>query len=144
MLTGPQRKFCEGVVAGDTAADAYAAAYPNAARTSSGKQASKLLANPEVQEEIGRLREKADPHGGSAVMTLVEKRSFLARIVRARPALLEEDSDLWQSVKRTKDSIELKLPDKLSALSRDSDLAGEGADATATDALTNLLSALRR
>ena len=144
MLSGPQRKFCEGVVAGDTAADAYAAAYPNAAHTSSGKQASKLLATPEVQEEIARLRDKADHQAGSAVMTLVEKRSFLARIVRARPALLEDDSDLWQSVKRTKDSIELKLPDKLSALSRDSDLAGESTDATATDALSALLSALRK
>lgn len=145
MITGPQQKFCEGIVAEKSAAEAYADAYPRAARGSTESRAASLLDRPGIQEEITRLRGKTEPTGGgSAVLTLLEKRSFLARIVRSRPALLGEDSDLWQSVKRMKDSIELKLPDKLSAIAKDSDLAGEGSNAEADDALSNLLATIRR
>ena len=63
---------------------------------------------------------------GGAVLTLAEKRSFMARLLRARPALLERDSDLWQSIKTTETGTEYRLPDKIAAVKLDNELAGEG------------------
>jgi hypothetical protein len=143
MLSGPQQKFCEGIVAGLNGTEAYLAAYPNARHRSAGRGATRLLAEESVRSEISRLRAEAQKQAGSAVLTLIEKRTFLARVVRARPALLEEDSDLWQSVRHTKHGTELRLPDKLAAIAKDNDLAGDGTESEANDALTELLKSIR-
>lgn len=139
MLSGPHRQFCEGVVSGLTFSDAYRAAYPEAAPENARKNAARLTAREDIQAEIARLRAVADERAGSAVLTLMEKRIFLARIVRACVALLPEDSDLWQSIKRTEDATEFRLPDKLAAIRLDNDLAGEGATAGAEDAITQMI-----
>ncbi len=55
-LNGPQMIFCEGIVAGKSATDAYAEAYPKASREAARKNAARLKNNPEVIAEIGRLR----------------------------------------------------------------------------------------
>ena len=139
MLSGPQRKFCEGIVAGLNGTDAYCRAYPKSSRAASRARAPILLAKDSVQTEITRLRAKADEKAGSAVLTLAEKRSFVARLVRAKVADLPPDSDLFNSVKRSKDGIEFRLPDKLRAIELDNDLAGDGSEAGANDALSELL-----
>ena len=144
MLTGPQQKFCEGIVAGLSNTDAHAAAYPRANRASSGSLAWKVLQRPEIRAEIARLRALAQEKAGSSVLTLIEKRQWLARIVRARPALLEEDSDLWQSVRRSHYGLVMKLPDKIAAIVADNDLAGHGDEAAANDSLSQLLASIRR
>ena len=92
-----------------------------------------------IKAEIARMRAVAEKEAGSAVMTAVEKRIFAARVVRACVSKVPEDSDLWQSIKRTKDGVEYRLPDKLAAIKLDNDLAGEGAEAEANDALAALL-----
>jgi hypothetical protein len=73
------------------------------------------------------------------VLTLMQKRIFLARVVRAVIANEPDSSDLWQSIKRTKDGTEYRLPDKLAAIKIDCDLAGDGAEAEGNDALAALL-----
>lgn len=133
------RKYCEGVASGLTGTAAYMAAYPQASRGTAKGQSRRLLRKPEIRSEIERLRRQAEEIAGPAVLTLAEKRSFLARIVRARPALLEPDSDLWQSVKETKAGMEYRLPDKIAAIKEDNDLAGDGAMAAGHDELAALL-----
>ena len=139
MLTGPQRKFCEGVVSGLNGTEAYCAAYPDSSREAARRSASDLLGQADIRAEIAALRAKADEMAGSAVLTLAEKRSFLARVVRARVSQEPEDSDLWASIKRTEFGTEYKLPDKLGAIKADNDLAGEGSEAAGNDALGALL-----
>lgn len=48
-------------------------------------------------------------------------------------------SDLWESIKRTREGAEYRLPDKLRAIQLDNDLAGEGSEAQANDELAALL-----
>jgi hypothetical protein len=147
MLTGPQRKFCEGIVVGKTATDAYAIAYPKSSPKASESGASRLLRNDKVKAEIARLRAKADEKAGSAVLTLAEKRSFLKRLLFANVAQLDvaEDGDLLAGLDRVDGSegsvgvLKIRLPDKLAAIKLDNDLAGDGSEAGANDALQGLL-----
>ena len=124
-LSGPHQKFCEGIVVGSTAADAYRAAYPNTTADNARKNAARLATKAEIQAEIARQRAVAEKEAGSAVLTLVEKRGFLARIFRARVALLPQDSDLLQSIKKMENGCEIRVPDKIAAIKLDNGLAGE-------------------
>src|SRR5436189_5654348 len=99
MKSFPQRKFCEAIVAGLRSGEAYAVASPCAAPSTRWTGGARLLARSDVQAEIARLRAVADLSQGSAVLTLIDKRRFLARVVRARAGLLAEGSDLWQRVR---------------------------------------------
>jgi hypothetical protein len=139
MLTGPQRKFCEGIVAGLSATAAYCDAYPKSSSENARKHSTRMKGNDEIQGEIKRLRDKADDKAGSAVMTLMEKRIFLARLVRAKVANEPPDSDLWFSIKRTEFGTEYKLSDKLAAIKADNDLAGVGSEAGVNDEITEML-----
>jgi hypothetical protein len=143
MLSGPQKKFCDAFAVSMNAADAYRAAYPRASGASAESAASRLLKNVQVKSEVDRIRAAADEKAGSAVLTLIEKRIFLARVVRAPVANLPEDSDLWNSVKHTAEGTEFRLPDKLRAIALDDDLAGAGSQAGATDAIAELLERVR-
>ena len=139
MLSGPRQKFCEGIVTGKTVTDAYAEAYPKASRPAACAHGARLMAKPEIRAELGRLRSLAEQQAGGAVLTLMEKRIFLARIVRACIAKLPEDSDLWASIKRTEAGVEFRLPCKLAAIREDNDLAGEGSEAEVQDAISEML-----
>jgi hypothetical protein len=125
MIKGPQRKFCTFIVKGLNATEAYRAAYPNTSRKAAKDNASRLLAKPEIREEIALLREKADVAAGSFVLDLLERRSFLARVVRARINELPEDSDLWIRKKLSKAIIDLRIPDKIRAILTDHFLSGD-------------------
>lgn len=143
MLSGPHQKFCEGIVAGMKAFDAHAAAYPEAKGNAGRKYAYELLAKSEIEAEIARMRALAQEKAGESVMSVMEKRLFLARIVRAQVTLLPEDSDLWQSIKYTKYWTGYEMPNKLAAIVVDNDLASDGADALVDDSLAQLLTSLR-
>jgi Terminase small subunit len=139
MLSGPRRKFCEGIIAGNKGVAAYLAAYPRSSRRAGEVGASRLLRKAEIQTAIERMRTQADREAGSALMTLIKKRKRLARIVRARVAVEPPDSDLWQAVK-TRDGVsEFRLPDKIEAIVLDSRLAGQGNEAEADDEISALL-----
>ena len=144
MLKAPILKICEQVAIGVSATRAYMSAYPNAGYATANTTACKILARPEVRAEIARLRAQAQTMAGSAVMTLIEKRSFLARVVRAQIALLPEDSDLWQSVSHTHCGSIYRLPDKLQAIVEDTRLAGLDTEAAGYDSLAQWLATLRK
>jgi hypothetical protein len=84
---------------------------------------SHLLAQPKVKAYFSMLREAAFL---ANVLSLAEKRSFLADIVRTPIGAVDVNDKLAQGV-RYKDGemIELKIPDKISALKLDAQLAGE-------------------
>lgn len=144
MLSGPRRKFCEGIVSGLTATEAYRAAYPNTTPDNARKNAAKLSRRDDVKAEIAELRAKGDEKAGSAVLTYAEKREFFAELVRARAGLLPHNSPLWQSIKYKGDGVEYRLPDKLKAIELDNDLAGDGKEATVNDELAELLGKIRQ
>ena len=85
--------------------------------------ASRLLNEPNVRAYYSSLRETAFL---ANVLSLAEKRSFLADIVRTPIGSVDINDKLANSV-RYKDGeiIELKIPDKIAALRLDASLAGE-------------------
>ena len=141
MLSGPRQKFCEGIVRGLSAAEAYREAYPEADPHQAAKNTTRLTKNDEVKAEIARLRKKAEERAGSAVLTLAEKRTFIARLVRA-DLKGEVDGDLLQSVEHLDGGTKYRLGDKLAAIKLDNDLAGEGSEAKANDAIADSVGAL--
>ena len=83
----------------------------------------RLLQEPKVKAYYASLRETAFL---ANVLSLAEKRSFLADIVRTPIGTVDINDKLAQAV-RYKDGemVELKIPDKISALKLDAQLAGE-------------------
>lgn len=140
-ITGPQRKFCEGIISGLSGVDAYCAAYPNSSRAAARASAADLLAKASITAEIQRLRDAAQEKAGSAILTLAEKRKWLARLLRVNLSDLSlgQDGDLLHSIAPGKLGDKLTLCDKLAAIKLDNDLAGEGSEAEANDALGGLL-----
>ena len=127
---------------GMSAVRAFMAAYPNAGYRTAASNAYKLLRRPGVEAEISRLRAQAQQAPGSAVMTLVEKRSFLARLVRSQIALLSRESDLWERVWDSRSGTFYRLPDKIEAINLDNKLSAD--DPMQQDSLTQLLISVRK
>ena len=83
----------------------------------------RLLAEPKVKAYLSHLRETAFL---ANVLSLAEKRSFLADIVRTPIGKVDINDKLAQGVRyRDGEMQELKMPDKISALKLDAQLAGE-------------------
>lgn len=142
MLNGRQYKFAVGVASGLSSVEAYQAAYPQAGSESARRSASLLMTNHDVLEEVERIRGKADSLGEQAVLAILEKRRFLARLVRARISELPDNSDLWHEITQTEHGTKRKLPCKLRAILLDNDLASEGAQAGGQNELVILIKRL--
>ena len=83
----------------------------------------RLLAEPKVKAYYASLRETAFL---ANVLSLAEKRSFLADVVRTPVGKVDIGDKLAQGVRYRDGEIqELKMPDKISALKLDAQLAGE-------------------
>ena len=130
-MTNGQLTFAAGVAAGLANGEAYAKAFPkskhpemDAGRLMSDKNPNK----PKIIAEIQRIRGKAEENPGSNFLSIIEKRNFLARLVRAQLSTLPDDSDLWQEVSVTDIGIKRKLPCKLKAIASDNELSTDGAD----------------
>lgn len=128
---------------GMNATQAYLFAHPNVNHKTANVTGWTVLRKPHIRAEIERLRTIAHDKAGSAVMTLIEKRIFLARVVRARIIQVPEDSDLWQSVNHTHCGSNFKLPDKIQAIIEDTRLAGYDTETAGYDSLTQWLGSLR-
>lgn len=137
-------KFCEGIVSGLTGVAAWRAAYPDCSGAGAASTAaSRALKRAAIQAEIARLREVAAGLAGSAVLTLVEKRRFLAAVLRTPVGEVTAESPLAQEYKEDAKGVTVKLPCKLRALELDAKLAGdfreEPPTGEAVDALTRLM-----
>ena len=86
----------------------------------------RLLAEPKVKAYLSHLRETAFL---ANVLSLAEKRSFLADVVRTPIGKVDINDKLACGVRyRDGEMQELKMPDKISALKLDAMLAGELAE----------------
>lgn len=101
---------------------------------------SKWLAKVSIKARVEELRAKADTKAeASTVLSILEKREFLARVLRTPIGEIDHKSDLCQE--RTfiegqeETSVKIKMPDKLKAIQLDNDLAVDGAEAGANKAL---------
>jgi hypothetical protein len=123
-LTEKERTFCRNLISGMNQRTAYLSAGYNASSTESADAAaSQVKARPRVSEYLRQLREAAFT---ANVLTLAEKRDYLARAVRTPISAISADSDLAQGIKYDREgNAELRIPDKLKALELDAKLAGE-------------------
>ena len=94
MLSAQQQRFCAVYATDGNAAAAYRAAYRKSSGTAANTSASRLLKNADIQAEVSRIRNAATGVVGMAVLSIAEKRDFIARLVRARVGELPRDSDL--------------------------------------------------
>ena len=85
---------------------------------------------------------------GGAVLTLRQKREFLAKVVNTPISEVSTDSDLCQEWSETEGekttSRRLKMPSKLDAIKIDNDLSGDGAEAEGNKALGGLAALVAR
>lgn len=145
-MTGPQQKFCNAYAVDKNGTAAYRAAYPKSSLKAAESGASRMLRRDKVKAEIQRIRDKAQEKAGSAVLTIAEKRMFLARAKRLNLSEfdLSEHGDLVQSIEPGEHGTKYRFVDKLAAIKLDNDLAGEGSEAGANDALQALLGRIRK
>ena len=122
LLSNPRHeRFAQLVATGQSAAEAYRAVY-GAKGKAAENSGSRLLGNVGVSARIAELQQKA---AEKAVLTLVEKREFLRRVVMTAIRDVDERSNLCQSVECTDKGRKFRMPDKLRAIELDAKLAGE-------------------
>jgi len=127
MLCLPNQRherFAQLVAKGDSGGAAYRAIY-GAKGASSHAAASRLLRIAKVSARIADIQRAAV---GDSVMSLLEKRQFLALIVRTPIGQIDENSPLCQWFRRTtgrRPTFSIRMPDKLQAIMLDARLAGE-------------------
>lgn len=103
-------------------------AYHEAGFTPNRGNATRLNANESVKARVAWIKEQS---AVETILTIQEKRKFLAKVVRTPIGNVDQDSDLCQEFAKTADSIRFKMPDKLAAIRLDNDLAGDGSEAAA-------------
>ena len=130
----------EGVAHGE----AYGKCFPKSAKKSWNSACGRILRRADVVAYMAWIRAQS---AHSSVLTLLEKREFLARVVRCKINSEPDDSDLWQEFRTTETdtstTVIRKLPSKTDAIKLDNDLSGDDPKVNALDALATALANLR-
>jgi hypothetical protein len=147
------QKFAEEIAIGTPPGKAYAIAYGKATVTKAVDGAARrLAATPPIVAKVAEIRQRAAAiTEEAAVLTLSEKRMFLARIVRTAVTDLHVTKPTRDLIKKiTTRSIgsgenaetitEIEGYDKIKAITEDTSLAGDGADSEHFRALNSILS----
>jgi hypothetical protein len=102
-------------------------------RSAALKAAVELLDRPEIIERLAELRLVAltvpkTEAEASLVLTVEEKRQWLARTVRLdfTKIDMEKDGDLIQTIKQTQFGDQIVVHDKIAAIKLDNDMTGGG------------------
>lgn len=152
------QKFAELLALGTSAGPAYAEAYSKPAITASVAAAGRRLATQShIAAKVQSIREKAAIESEAAtVLSLQEKRQFLARIVRTPVTLLDPDDksthDLIKKVsikvigsgENLDTTTEVEGYDKIKAIVEDTNLAGDGAESDTMRVIGRLLGDIPR
>ncbi|MDC1268193.1 hypothetical protein N8Z76_00510 [Gammaproteobacteria bacterium] len=127
-LTSNQLKYCALFVSGEHSKVAcYQLAFPDCTTKKSASTLSQRLGkNPLVIAQIAHLRKRIED---GTVMEAIEKREYLARVVRGTPRELSKDSKLTQEYTEKDDAfgnktIHYKGCSKLDAIKLDNQMAG--------------------
>jgi hypothetical protein len=141
-------KFAQRIALGEAAGAAYRKVY-QAKAVAAEAAGSRLLRNVKVSARVAEIQGKA---ADETVLSLIERRRFLADVVRTPIEKIDESSPLAQSYEFTtipgdeaRTLHKIKVPDKLKAIELDSRLAGdfkEKVEVTA-DGLLTLLEMVR-
>lgn len=121
------RDFAHLVVSGQSQAQAYKIAIsPSAQESTANSKGCRLANRPDIKAYIQSLKEAS---WTANVLTLAEKRSFLADVVRTPVGEVDETSKLAQEVtyEETKNGTtrKVKMVSKAQAIDLDSKLAGD-------------------
>lgn len=135
------QRLVDLVLSGLKPSKAYAMLYPKSKANTRHSNSSRILKRPDCKaykEHI--LTQAADDQ----VLSVREKRHFLARVVRAKVNTLPDDSDLWQEIRisETENASNrfYKLPGKLESIKLDNEL--DNIATPEADAMNNLAKAL--
>lgn len=145
-LKPEHEQFCQLIAAGNSACRAYQQIYGLTNRDHCDQSASRLMKLPKIKSRIQLMRSRfsaalavsqADALSSQVVqetvkdvLTLAEKRAFLASVVRTPVGNVDEYSPLTQEVTHATDKDgnlkkTVKIAGKLKALELDARLAGE-------------------
>ena len=151
------QKFAELYATGVDAGTAYATAYGIPYTRSAISAGKRLATKPQIAAKVQELRERAkEASEAAAVLTLVEKRTFLARVLRTPVTHLDPSDksthDLIKKVSRkmlgtgenAEEVMEIEGYDKIKAITEDTALAGDGAESDTMRALDRLLGSIPR
>ncbi|MEI6278315.1 MAG: terminase small subunit [Verrucomicrobiae bacterium] len=120
ILSNPKHEaFARKVAEGKRFGTAYRSVYGKKGLDS---HASRLARNGKVSARIKELQQKSE---SKTLLTIQERRQFLADVVRVKVRETPLSSPLIQSIKTGKDGIEIRVPDKIKALELDAKMAGE-------------------
>jgi hypothetical protein len=116
-------RFCHLVSLGLTQADAYMQAGFKSEGKMAAELACRLLKRPDVAKYYAALREAAFL---ANVLSLAEKRSYLADVARTPIGKVELDNKLASAARwHNGELVEVRMPDKIKAIELDAKLAGE-------------------
>lgn len=121
-------RFAQEYVKEGKTAEAYQKAFTTNNMFSCKARGYALLDNSYVAARVNYLVEQT---ASTAVLTLREKREFLARVIRTPVGEVDSNSDLCQKYKQTTNAntenttIEVWMCDKLKALELDAKITGE-------------------
>lgn len=146
---GKQEVFAQHLAANGNASAAWLAATggnPAYSDANGSKWAGKTAVMARVvwlrSAAESHLRQKGEAESRAVFLSIAEKREKLARIARACPSEAGPDNPDSIAI-MTKAGPFFTFPDKIQAMKLDNDLAGDGSDAGAADALTELLARLQ-
>lgn len=145
MLSAAHRKFAHAYALEANGTKAYLAAFPKSTPAAARSSAPALLAKDSVKAEIKRVRDAADKKAGSAVLTLIEKRTWLARSFRLNVLKFnaKRDGDLVTGVTESKSGKRLlTFESKLAVMRADDNLAGDGSEANSAGTMLSALQLL--
>lgn len=114
-------RFAHALAKGESQRQAYA----DAGYEPHDGNASRLSNNEKVSQRVQWLKEQA---ASDLVLSIAEKRQFIARVVRSAPIAANMDNPDCELV-MTKMGPIAKLPDKAALIRIDNDLAGDGSEA---------------
>ena len=121
MLTNARHeRFAQLVAAGTSASEAYRKAGYTSKNVN--VHGPRLMANGGIKERVREILAKVEK---KTLLTIEERRQFLADVVRAEVSKIPLNSHLIQSIKTGKDGTEIRLPDKVKSLELDAKMAGE-------------------
>jgi len=99
-VTGKQRAFIQAYIAGglNNAADAYRTAYPNskASKAAQGREAHKMLANPEIARQIKEAVGKAEAEREKIAARYVVTKERISRALSLMAFSDPRDFYTWQ------------------------------------------------